>query len=276
MLSIRSLRSALAVLVFAVVAAGVAQGQDSNPTEKEPTPEEQAAIDQKSVEMETRRRENLQTRATDPREQEIDRLLAEVEKSPNDFDLRYKLGNAYHEGGHLFSALGEFEKAVDIDPAQSRAWVNRGVVLKELGRTEDAEASFRRAVTANPEDALAHINLGDVLLTQKDYHDAVDAYRTAIRIDPAFPNTYYSLAIAFAESGLYRDAARSWRRCAELAAGDQGDRGTADRALENAKLMDEIIADAERELAEREAKRQELQGSSAQPAASGSEAKKGS
>ena len=152
------------------------------------------------------------------------------------------------------------------------AWVNRGVVLKELGRSDEAAESFKKAIAASPTDALAQINLGDILLTQKKYGPAVDAYRTAIRLDPKFPNSYYSLAIAFAESGLYRDAARAWRKCAELAAapGENADPGTAERALENAKLMDEIIADADKEMKERAAKQQELEtgaGPKATPAA---------
>ncbi len=238
--------------------------------------EDQIETDKKNAEAEAQRRAAMKTK--DAREQAIDELLSQVETAPDSYDLRYALANAYHESAHLHSALVQFNEAVRIDSTQSRAWVNRGVVLKELGRTQDAEESFRKALAANPQDGLAHINLGDMLLTQKKYPAAVDAYRTAIRIDPTFPNSYYSLAIAFAESGLYRDAARAWRKCAELATarGGASDPATAERSLENAKLMDEIIADAERELKEREAKKMELEGSGAgKPESGGGAVKKG-
>lgn len=227
----------------------------------------QAALDQQEAEMEKRRHDLL--KPNDPREKDIDSLLALVEKSPGSYDLRYQLANAYVAAGHTHSALLQFSHAVRLDSTKSRAWVNRGVVLKELGRTEEAEESFRKALASNPDDALAQINLGDILLTQKKYESAVDAYRTAIRSEPTFPNSYYSLAIAFAESGLYRDAARSWRKCAELAGapGPNADPATAERALENAKLMDEIIADAEKELAERAKKVKELESGAATPPA---------
>jgi len=138
-----------------------------------------------------------------------------------------------------------------------------------LGRAADAEESFRKALAVNPDDPLAQINLGDELLTQKKYQEAVDAYRKAIKVNPDLPNAYYSLAIAFAEAGLYRDAARSWRKCAERAqaAGTPGNKETADRALENAKLMDEIISDAEKALKERETKKKELEGAQKRAAA---------
>ena len=228
------------------------------------TPEEK---EKQLVDMEAAKRQN--SKSTDPKEQEIDRLIAEAAQNPTSFDAQYKLANAYHEAGHTHSSLAAFNEAVKLDPKQSKAWVNRGVVLKDLGRGEDAEESFRKALEMNPNDALANINLGDELLTQKKYQDAVDSYRKAIRLDPKLANAYYSMAIAFAESGLYRDAARSWRKCAELAqaTGKPGDKEDADRALENAKLMDEIIADADKALKDRAEKQKELDGAQKRAAA---------
>jgi tetratricopeptide (TPR) repeat protein len=230
-------------------------------------PVSQEEKEKRLIELEGMKRQN----STDPKEVEVDRLLAEVAKDPKNFDLQYKLANAYQEAGHKHSALAAYNEAVKLDPKQSRAWVNRGVVLKDLGRAADAEESFRKALAANPDDPLAQINLGDELLTQKKYQEAVDAYRKALKVDPDLPNAYYSLAIAFAESGLYRDAARSWRKCAERAqaAGSPGNQETADRALENAKLMDEIISDAEKALKERETKAKELEGAQKRAATAG-------
>jgi tetratricopeptide (TPR) repeat protein len=208
--------------------------------------------------FEDAKRKNLATsNPNDPMEVEINRLLAEVEKTPASYELRYDLANAYHRAGHTHTALAAYDEALKLDDKQSRAWVNRGVVLKELGRAADAEESFRKALAVNSADPLAHINLGDELLVQKRYQEAVDAYRTAIKLDATLPNTYYSLAIAFAESGLYRDASRSWRKSAELstALGTEQDKQNASRALENAKLMDEIVVDAEKELKAREEKK---------------------
>jgi tetratricopeptide (TPR) repeat protein len=256
------------LLVLLILSSGSGSGaaeaqapaDTAGATAQSGVPRTTEAKEKQLVELEALKRKN--TKSTDPKEAEIDRLLAEVAKDPQSFDLQYQLANAYHEAGHAHSALAAYNEAVKIDDRQSRAWVNRGVVLKDLGRAEDAEESFRKALAANPDDALARINLGDELLTQKKYQEAVDAYRHAIRIDPGLPNSYYSLAIAFAESGLYRDAAQSWRKCAELARakGTPGDLENADRALENAKLMDEIITDAEKALKDREEKQRQLEG----------------
>lgn len=266
----------LGILLFGSIASSQTQtssqpaaGDSASVVQHAVIPKTTEEKEKQFVEIEAAKRAN--TKATDPKEQEIDRLLAEVKKNPQNFEAQYKLANAYHEAGHTHSALAAYNEAVKIDPKQSKAWVNRGVVLKDLGRGEDAEESFRKALEVNPNDALANVNLGDELLTQKKYQEAVDAYRKAIRIDPKVANAYYSLAIAFAESGLYRDAARSWRKCAELAqaTGKPADKEDADRALENAKLMDEILADADKALKDRADKQKELEGAQKRAAAAG-------
>lgn len=255
----------LALLRHPAPAAAQSAPPDSAKPAKAPadayTPVDTLSAEQKEqqyIDFETAKRKNqATTNPNDPNEVEINRLLAEVEKSPKDYGLRYDLANAYHRAGHTHSALAAYDEAVKLDDKQSRAWVNRGVVLKELGRPTDAEKSFRKALEINPDDALGHINLGDELLVQKRYPEAVDEYRAAIRLDPKLPNVYYSLAISFAESGLYRDASRAWRKSADLsvALGTEIDKQNASRAIENAKLMDEIVADAEKELKAREEKK---------------------
>jgi tetratricopeptide (TPR) repeat protein len=236
-----------------------APGQESAPESPEARRARLQESDTKTVEFEAKQRKTGQS--ADSREKAIDGLLAQVEKSPRNFDLRFKLANAYHEGGYPFSALAQYTEAARIDSTHSKTWVNRGVLLKELGRIDDAELSFRRAIAINADDALAHINLGDMLLTQKKYQEAVDSYRRALTLEPSSPNAYYSLAISFAEAGMYRDAARAWRKSAELsqARGAPQDKDNADRALENAKLMDDIVAEAAENLKAREAKQHELE-----------------
>ncbi len=192
-------------------------------------------------------------RSADPREQLIQGLEAELAEDPKNAELHYKLGNANLDAGYNRVALDHFDEALSLDSSMSRAWVNKGVVLKELNRHEEAIAAFEKALELDPEDPLAHVNLGDEYLLQKRYGEAVDAYRQALKIDPKCAPAYYSLAISFAETGMYRDAARTWKKCAEVAEASQGaDSDTYKRATENAKLMEQIVADAEEQLKERQ------------------------
>ncbi|MGD8395524.1 MAG: tetratricopeptide repeat protein [Candidatus Eiseniibacteriota bacterium] len=219
---------------------------------------EQQSADERSVELEASRRERRGPSA-DPREQLIDSLEQELESDPENADVHYKLANAYQDAGYLHSALRHYNEAVRIDASHSRAWNNRGSVLKELNRHDQAIESFHKALEINPEDVMAIVNLGDEYLLQKRYQQAVDQYRSALKIDPEFVNAFYSMAITFAETGMYRDAARAWRQAAELAVDQQGDDSSiAKRATENAKLMEDIVADAQKQIEKRKALEEQL------------------
>jgi len=214
--------------------------------------------DKQSAELEAQRRARSGP-SSDPREQKIDQLTQALDADPENGTLHYQLANAYQEAGYLHSALQHFNEAVRLDPQNSRAWNNRGSVLKDLNRQPEAVESFQKALEIDPKDVKARVNLGDEYLLEKRYQEAVDMYREALEIDPQSVNAFYSLAISFAETGMYRDAARAWRRAAELEQAQAGeDSEIAKRALENAKLMEEIVADAEKEIQQRQEVKQQL------------------
>ena len=51
----------------------------------------------------------------------------------------------------LEDELAEYERILDTDPSLARAWVHKGRLLAQLGRTEDAIASFDRAARVDSE-----------------------------------------------------------------------------------------------------------------------------
>jgi len=47
-------------------------------------------------------------------------------------------------------ALECYKKAIDIDPNDKDAWVNKGVTLNNLGRYEEAITALKKALRINP------------------------------------------------------------------------------------------------------------------------------
>ena len=50
------------------------------------------------------------------------------------------------KAGELESALGYFEKALEIEPNLAEAHSNLGSTLQGLGRLDEAEASYKQAI----------------------------------------------------------------------------------------------------------------------------------
>ena len=72
------------------------------------------------------------------------------------------------------------QKAVELSPEDAAAHSNLGLILKELGRLNEAEASLRQAITLKTDFVEAHHNLGNILKEQERLDEAEASYRQAI------------------------------------------------------------------------------------------------
>src|ERR1041384_1300580 len=80
-------------------------------------------------------------------------LLEEVVASERSFaDAHHLIGLCLALLGHRERALAAFERALELNPRYIEANIHRGILLSELGRSEEAEAAFR-AAAAWGEDA---------------------------------------------------------------------------------------------------------------------------
>lgn len=61
--------------------------------------------------------------------------------------------------GRHTDALAPMQKAVALSSGDSEAHCYLGVILKELGRLDEAEASYRRALQMRPDFVEAYINI---------------------------------------------------------------------------------------------------------------------
>lgn len=84
-------------------------------------------------------------------------------------DLRIS-GLRASAAGDLDTALGEFGRALEIDPTDPNLHNDRGAVLARMERYEEAEAAFRQAEELAPEDPVVQENLAR--LYQRTGNDA--------------------------------------------------------------------------------------------------------
>lgn len=133
----------------------------------------------------------------------------------------------------------------DNDPEVLRF---NGIVLKILGRYDEAVAAHRRAADLDPNAAVMFNGLGDVLIAAGRHDHAIDALRIAIRLDPKYDAALERLELACFRSGRMdeafdaRHARLSFRGALDRAAALAG--GTASRGYSIARRED-----LERELA---------------------------
>jgi len=88
-------------------------------------------------------------------------------------------------------ALQAYEKALQIDPENSLAWINKANVLYRLNRTSESSQAYHKAleitdkmIEADPKNVTLWLGKGILLNNVGDIEGAVEAFDNASKIDP--------------------------------------------------------------------------------------------
>lgn len=147
-------------------------------------------------------------------------------------------GISHRALGRRESAYADYKKAIELNPKNARAFVNRANVSSELRKFDEAFADYGRAITIEPKNALAYSNRGQLYSDQSKYEDALNDLAKAIELDPTNAEPYYTRAM------IYRNKGKSLLAIADLdkyiAIGSDNPQYLADgylnRAINNAVL----------------------------------------
>jgi serine/threonine protein kinase/Tfp pilus assembly protein PilF len=123
-----------------------------------------------------------------------DKLRAVLELSPQDANALTDLASTRKELYNcmpdrdprlLEEALQLYDQALAIEPQNHFTWNNKGVILKKLGRFDEAARACERAIDLRPEDLPAWSNLGMILALSGDLPGAEDKLRRAAQLAEA-------------------------------------------------------------------------------------------
>jgi tetratricopeptide (TPR) repeat protein len=120
------------------------------------------------------------------------------------------LGLCYFYQNDTALAVKNFNRAIELDRNAPRPspwpYLNLGVALQFLGRTQEAETDLREALRLDPQLAEAHYRLGNVLEHQGKLEAAVPELMEAIRLDDKYAEPHIALAHIYKQLG-HKDAA---------------------------------------------------------------------
>lgn len=116
----------------------------------------------------------------------------------------------------LAAALEVYDELVAERPERAKLWNERGVVLHQLGRGEDAQAAYRKAIEVEADYPLSYNNLGVSLASQGRMDDAVDAFRDAIRRRTDLLQSRLNLGLLLAQMRKFQLSLEAYRQALEL------------------------------------------------------------
>jgi tetratricopeptide (TPR) repeat protein len=91
--------------------------------------------------------------------------------------------------GNYPTALEYYDQALKVDQNFQPAVYNRALVLRDLGRIDEAIVELRKVVAADPKSVGGLYNLGVLLIAQGNAQEGTRLVNKAIELDPSLRNS---------------------------------------------------------------------------------------
>jgi len=103
-----------------------------------------------------------------------------IEINPDDDKAYFDRGYAYNGMGNYMRSVEDFSRAIEINSGSAQFYNDRGVSYMALGDEIHALEDFNRAVEIDPQHAQAYFNRGCLYQSSGKYRQAIDDYDKAI------------------------------------------------------------------------------------------------
>jgi tetratricopeptide (TPR) repeat protein len=188
-----------------------ARGTGTNPE----SPQEAGQRSQPAVELAERRPAEFVLAVRDPRAQAVagPAQASERGRAPGSFSDPKSSSDAVEVNAErlerdprelkaIEAELAKYERVVQINPRNARAWDALGNLYKNAGRYPDALLAYQQAISNDASRAVYHHHLGLVYACQGRDEDAISAFQHVIEIDPEHSLAHATLGGYYRKMGL--------------------------------------------------------------------------
>ena len=120
----------------------------------------------------------------------------------------------------LDKAVDYYTEQIRLNPKSAHAYLCRGAVLDEKGRTDAAIADYNQALRLDPKYVAALNNRGTVLLDKGLAKEAIADYNEALRLNPSYVASWFNRGVAWLNQGKRDKAVADFTVAIQLDPGD--------------------------------------------------------
>lgn len=124
--------------------------------------------------------------------------------TPDDFDVRMRLGHRLLNANDLAGALEQFEACVKLRPTSESASLALAICFRRTGDVAKAKTLLQRVLEADPHEAdqaLGLFELGQIALMESESQKAIEYFERAMKLAPDMPRLNYAYGVALTRSG---------------------------------------------------------------------------
>jgi Flp pilus assembly protein TadD len=124
---------------------------------------------------------------------------------------------ALARNGEVNEGIKDLTVYVTRNPDSSVAYTKRGVRYLWIGDDHRAQADFQRALQLDPANAEAHDDLGVILARRGDFTQALSHFQHTVTLDPSYIKGYHNLAMVYHITGQDTQALDTINKALRLA-----------------------------------------------------------
>jgi tetratricopeptide (TPR) repeat protein len=135
-------------------------------------------------------------------------LLDETVKLPNDlvnneafFPMLNLLGANAYESGEYALATSYLTKAIENNPKEELAYLNRGKALLKTRAYKQARVDFLKALQLNSNNIDVFHLIGNSFFLEQNFVDAIGFYERFLSVDQGYKNVWFNAAMAYLSTG---------------------------------------------------------------------------
>jgi len=140
-------------------------------------------------------------------------LLASVDQIA---EAHTNLGVALLRQGRRGEAIGQYERALQLEPRYAAAHNYLGMALVQAGKVQEAIQHYERALRLEPDFVTAHNNLASALAQSGRLPQAVEHWEQALRINPDHAGAHYNLGVALEQLGRTPEAIQHYEQALRI------------------------------------------------------------
>jgi len=126
------------------------------------------------------------------------------------------LGSIYDDSWQWGEAEKEYKSAIELNPNYPTAYHWYSILLKNVGRNDEAAAMIKRAQQLDPLSSVIGVNVSRMYQLQNNYDASIENSLKIIELDPNFGPAYEYLAFSYLKKGRNAEAIAAAEKAADL------------------------------------------------------------
>jgi FkbM family methyltransferase len=126
-------------------------------------------------------------------------------RDPQSAPALHALALVCQHTGRDSDAVNFYDRAVAINPEPS-VYANRAVLMRRLGKLEEALADINLAILSEPQQSSFHNNRANILRDLGRTDEAIESINQALKLDPEYPEALNNRAVLLQDLGRLNES----------------------------------------------------------------------